>query len=128
MRITEFPLGMIPYLAIDRLSTLKQMDRKHGMVPIFDDQWVPWEWKEDLKFGKPTALVYWYPEYVDFLYEIALSGADFRSFLVGFNYENLRWFDLLFTEQAAKLDKLASKTLKLNHLNEATIKNGRFQA
>lgn len=130
MRITEFPLGEIPYLAIDRLTTLKMQNPNIGypIIPVFDDQWVPGkDWKEDIKSGRPTPLVYWYPQYADFLYEIAISGGFFREFLAGFHPTNITWFDRLFKEQADKLDKLATKTLKLNHLNEATIKNGRLK-
>lgn len=131
MKITEFPLGEIPYLAIDRLTTLKMQNPKptgHPIVPVFDDLWVPsQDWKSDLNSGKATPLVYWYPSYADFLYEIAMAGEDFRTFLTGFNHQNVLWFNRLFAEQADKLDKLAKKTLQLNHLNEATIKNGKLR-
>jgi hypothetical protein len=125
MKILEFPLGEIPYIAIDRLTTLKMSDPKMGWwVPLFDDHWTSSDMSQDLRSGRPTPLVYWYPSYADTLYDMSLEGQDFRKFLIGFHPENLRWFTVLFKEQVRKLDKLAAKNLKLNHLNEATIKNG----
>lgn len=126
MKITSFPLGEIPYRAIDRLSTIRGTVIT-GRLPIFDESWYPQEWKEDIKSGKPTPLVYWYPYYKDLLFDISLEGENFRDFLRGFHVYNSYYFDLIFVEVSNTLDKLAKTSLKLNHLNEITIKNGRMK-
>jgi hypothetical protein len=81
MKITEFRLGEIPFLAIDRLLDFKVFDPDIGMrIPLFDDGYLPAEsWLSEAgKKGRSqpeiaTAIVYWYPSYIDVLYHMALT-------------------------------------------------------
>jgi hypothetical protein len=117
MKITDLPLGEVPFLTIDRLVEKKK----------FDPDFVPGNWKEDLKTGRPTPLVYWYPQYIDFLYEIAMNGESHQQFLWDFNPYNWYWFPMLFKEVDGKLVKLANNSIRLNHLDETLITNGKVK-
>lgn len=127
MKITDLPLGEVPFLAIDRLMTSSNYDERYGKVPLFNPQFIPKTWIEDLKLGEPTALVYWYPQYIDYLYEIAMQGKNFKDFLIKHHARNEAWFLKIFPEVANKLERLASTSVKLNHLNETVIVNGRLK-
>lgn len=123
MKITDFPLGEVPYLAIDRLIETRIYDREKGYIHIFDSTWLPTKWLSDLMKGRPTPLVYWYPSYIDHLYSLALMGEQPLEFLNYLHKDNVIWFPRLFTEVHLKLNNL--RKIKLNHLNETQIQNGR---
>lgn len=127
MKVTDFPLGEIPYMAIERLTRLKVMDPDKGGVPIFDNTFIPSDMIKDLGTGKPTPLVYWYPDYIDMLYQVALNGGDYFEILKLYNFANALWFKTLFEEVDRKLLALSSKEIKKNHLEETSINNGRVR-
>lgn len=141
MKITEFRLGEIPFLAIDRLLDFKVYDPDTGRrVALFDDGYLPTEyWKEEAekKTRTPseiaTAVVYWYPTYIDHLYRMALpetwkdSGPRPSSWDNFLQVQEAYWFRKLFKETAHRLDKIENGKLKLNHVEEILIKNGRVK-
>lgn len=140
MKITEFRLGEIPFLAIDRLLDFKVFDPDIGRrVPLFDDGYLPAEsWLTEA--GKKarsqpeiaTAIVYWYPSYVDTLYQWALNmGPEVKGPTCSWDtyLQNLEayWFRRLFKEASDRLDKIQAGHLKLNHIDEILIKNGKVK-
>jgi hypothetical protein len=69
--------------------------------------------------GHLASLLYWYPYYIDTLYEYALDGIDFRIYFKG--TEMLEPFEYLFPQICSKLDKLKARGIKLNHLEEIAL-------
>jgi hypothetical protein len=123
MKITDLPLGEIPYLAVSRLMG----GNFHEPYRTFDINFLPNVWHEDIKAGLPTPLVYWYPQYIDFLYEIAMEGDDPMIFLNDFHKCNEELFREIFEEIHKKLVKLQSNSVRLNHLDELRISNGKVK-
>ena len=131
MKITDFRLGEIPYLAIDRLTTLKVYDADRGFkTPLFNEDWRPCHYLQDsIAMAKTDpdicmTLVYFYPEYIDHLYERAMLDLKWRGY---FRPKFLYWFEILFEEQVKRLDRIALKKYKLNHLDEIAIEGGKAQ-
>lgn len=106
--LTELPIGEIPYSAIQRGLKDEKYFRK----------FTPTHYRENLLQGHLAALLFWYPRYVDFLYEMAIDGKDYLRFFHTFAPEITEGFKYLFPELIKKLDKLKESTLKLNHLEE----------
>lgn len=106
--IMELPIGELPYSSIDR--ALKDEKYLRKFQPTF--------FRNDLVNGHLASLLYWYPHYIDNLYEYSLSGKDFRSFLTP---EMVEHFEYLFPRVCSKLDKLKVKGIKLNHLEEIAL-------
>lgn len=106
--IKDLPVGEVPYQAIHiALKDEKYMRR-----------FTPTHYRENLMQGHLAAIMYWYPYYVDYLYEIAIDGRDFREFYIRFPREICLGFETLFPDMVKKLDKLSKKTMKLNSLGE----------
>lgn len=108
--ISEFPIGEIPYTAINKAFGDEKYIRK--FVPTFP--------RNDMLQGHISALLYWYPFYIDELYNLALNKRDFRLYFKGTNLE--KDFEYLFSELCQKLDRLSKKEIKKNHLDEIIIK------
>ena len=140
MKITEFRLGEIPFLAIDRLLDYKVFDPDTGRrAPLFDDGYLPAEsWLSEAgKKGRSqpeiaTAVVYWYPSYIDHLYHMAIDMGRRKDgpSCMWDNYlqpMEAYWFRRLFKEASDRLDKIQAGNLKLNHVDEILIKNGKVK-
>lgn len=141
MKITEFRLGEIPFLAIDRLLDFKVFDPDIGRrMPLFDDGYLPAEsWPSEAgKKGRSqpeiaTAVVYWYPSYIDMLYSMAIDMGQRKANQPTCMWDNYLqpleayWFRRLFKEASERLDRLQKGDLKLNHVDEILIKNGKVR-
>jgi hypothetical protein len=139
VKITEFPLGEIPFLAVDRLLDYKVTNLEGNRVPLFDDGFLPADRflgeadkKKRSDSEVATALVYWYPTYIDTLYRWAMMSSDTEGTSPGSWHDFLQpveayWFRRIFKEAATTLDKIQSGETKLNHLDEVLIKNGKVK-
>lgn len=112
---TFFPLGEIPFY-----TYCKVLEELPSACYVF----VPSTMVEDLAIGSLNRLLYWYPVYVDKLYEMAEEGIDYKEYLDRFNSLNSFQFSILFEPTVKKLDKLIENKLKIksNHLNEMIVK------
>lgn len=86
---------------------------------------IPSTMQEDLKSGKIHAIVYWYPRLIQKLYLFSYDGLDFRGYLDALNEQNPYLFEELFVDTVKKLDTLREKNIKLNVLEEISVKNGK---
>ena len=107
-----FPLMEIPF---DAYSKLLDSHKKY-LVPF-----IPSKMEDDLMTGTYNTMVYWYPRYVLKLYDLAYEGLDFKIYLDALNTKNYFIFVELFSDTTKKLEKLAKKNVKLNHLGEIKI-------
>lgn len=131
MKITEFPLGEIPFMAIDRLLNYKVPADNGFKISLFDEDYLPsTTWLEELNIkGRSdseaaTAIVYWYPVYIDTLYTRAIAKLEWEVYL---QPTEAYWFRMLFKETATRLDKIASGNMRLNHVDEVLIKSGKVK-
>ncbi len=107
--ILELPVGEIPYTAIDRALKDEKYLRKFS--PTFA--------RNDMLQGHLASLLYWYPYYIDQLYELALEGIDFREY---FNRTEMKvHFEHLFPAVCIKLDRLRTRGVKTNHFQEVKL-------
>lgn len=109
--ISDLPAGEIPYTAI--VNALK--DEKYLR------RFKPTNYRNDLLLGHTGALLYWYTEYVDVLYDHAVNDEDFMVFFKHFPMEIREGFVFLFPEIMRKLNKVRKKLKKQNHLEEITL-------
>ena len=109
--VDNFPVGEIPFSAIQK--ALK--DEK------FFRRFTPTHYRADLLAGHSAALLYWYPHYIDFLYEFSINDKDFMLFFKPFPIEIKDGFVELFPEIIKKLKKLRQNVSKLNHLEELKL-------
>lgn len=107
--IMELPIGEIPYISIDRAFKDEKYLRK--FTPTYA--------KKDMLDGYLSALLYWYPYYIDQLYELSLEGVDYRRYFDGTNF--IEDFEYLFPQISNRLDKLRTKNIKTNHLGEIKL-------
>lgn len=118
MTVDMFPLGEIPYDAYSKLLTTHRSYLK---------PFVPSRMEEDLKSGEANALVYWYPNYILSLYDLASEGIPFEHYFRPINIQNYWLFIDLFVDTAKKLDKLTNNKIKDNILGESRIINGKLK-
>lgn len=118
MSLDMFPLMEVPF---DSYCLLMDV-YKSSLVPF-----VPSKMEEDLALGKINVLVYWYPRLVLKLYDMAYDGEEFREYLDYFNEHNSIFFETIFPSTVKKLDELKEKHVKLNHMDEVHIKNGKIK-
>ena len=107
--ILELPIGELPYIAIERASKDEKYLRK--FKPTFA--------RNDMMQGHLASLLYWYPYYIDQLYEYALDGIDFRNYFTG--TEMVEHFEYLFPSVCSRLDRLSKKKIKTNHFDEIAL-------
>lgn len=107
--ITELPIGEVPYIAIERALRDEKYLRKFS--PTFA--------RNDMLQGHLSSLLYWYPYYIDQLYDLTLDGIDFRNYFKG--TEMLPHFEYLFPQLCFRLDRLRVKGLKTNHFQEIKL-------
>jgi hypothetical protein len=89
--------------------------------------YVPTKMEDDLRSGKLNAIIYWYPKLIQVLYLLSHDGNDFRGYLETLNPENLLLFEEIFEETTKKLDTLREKNIKINHLEEISVRNGKLK-
>lgn len=107
--ILELPIGEVPYTAIDK--ALKDEKYLRKFQPTYA--------RNDMVNGHLASLLYWYPYYIDELYDHALRGVDFRKYFVGTDMEE--HFEFLFPSVCKKLDRIVEKGIKVNHLDEIKL-------
>ena len=107
--ILDLPIGEIPYVSIHR--ALKDEKYLRKFQPTFA--------RNDMMQGHLASLLYWYPYYIDQLYEYAVEGMDFRIYFKG--TEMLEHFEFLFPQICSKLDKISRKGIKTNHFDEIAL-------
>ena len=107
--ILELPIGEVPYVGIAKALEEEKYLRKFS--PTFP--------RNDFLHGHLAALLYWYPHYINDLYEYALKGANFRDYFNG--TEMADHFVHLFPQVTIRLDRLRTKGLKTNHLDEIKL-------
>lgn len=110
--VDSLPVGDIPYSAIHK--ALKNEKYFRLFTPTYC--------RNDLKAGHLSALLYWYPKYIDQLYDLAVSGEDFMLYFNGLPIEIIEAFDYLFPETKKRLDKAKEYAVKLTELEEIKIK------
>jgi hypothetical protein len=112
-KLEELPIGEVSYMTIQRALQDEKYMRKFR--PSF--------YRENLLQGHHSALIYWYPHYVNELYEIAVNRGEFRRFFDKFPPHIKTSFEILFIELCKRLDKIKLSGLKLNHLEEIKFKS-----
>ena len=106
--INELPVGEIPFTAIQ--NAIKKQEYLLKFTPT--------NYREDFLVGHTGALLYWYPEYIDILYELSINDQEFMLFFKPFPTEIRDGFVYLFPEVKRRLNKIRKKFSKLNHLEE----------
>lgn len=112
-----YPLMELPFDAYCKLLDFYRDSLVH---------FIPSRMEEDLKTGKINAIVYWYPRLIQVLYNFSYEGLDFRGYLNVLNEQNPYLFEEIFADTVKKLDTLREKNIKINHLEEISVKNGKF--
>jgi hypothetical protein len=107
--VLELPVGEVPYTAIDRALRDERYLRK--FTPSYA--------RNDMMQGHLASLLYWYPFYIDQLYDFSLEGVDFRVYFKNTNM--LEHFEYLFPQICKKLDRLRLNGIKTNHFNEIAL-------
>lgn len=107
--IDELPIGELPYNAIQKALRNEEYFRK----------FTPTYCRNDLMIGHKSALLYWYPYYVDTLYELSSKGMEYSIFFNGIGGDMLSHFTYLFPDTIIKLNKVLK--LKKNHLDEVGL-------
>jgi hypothetical protein len=108
-----YPLDEIPYKAYLRIIT----KFKHVL-----QKFNPTNMEDDLKLGSSSALIFWYPDLVNKLFELQSSGKDYKEYLDSLHPYNYYFFTSIFYEDSVKLDLIKDKKIKNNSLNETIIK------
>lgn len=106
-KVDDFKVGEIPFSAIHLGLQKEKYFRKFR----------PSGWNKDLKSGIPAAVLYWYPSYIDCLFEFAVYKKDFRIFFLSFPPSVLEDFEYLFPDIVKKLESIPKEN-KTNHLGE----------
>jgi hypothetical protein len=106
--VDNLPIGEIPFSAIQRALKDEKYLRR----------FVPTHYRNDLLNGHTGALLYWYPNYIDYLYELTMAGQDWMLFFKPFPPHIRDEFVELFPEIIKKLVKLRKNLNKLNHFEE----------
>lgn len=128
MKITDFPLGEIPYTAISLLTDDKEFRYGDRMLRLFDPYFEPSTMSEDLRFGKPTPLVYWYPHYIDgVVHSVAEYCNDPEEVLNAYHPDTAMWFKYFFPDIWKVLNGAYNNSIKSNHLNEVQIIKGKLK-
>lgn len=109
--ISDLPTGEIPYTAIINAIKAEEYLRK----------FTPTNYRDDFNDYHLAALLYWYPEYITKLYDLAVSGDNFMSFFKPFPPEIRDGFVYLFPEVMLKLKKVKKKISRVNHFEEIKI-------
>jgi hypothetical protein len=110
--LTQLPVGEIPYSTIQR--ALKDEKYLRKFEPTFC--------RNDLLRGNLSALLYWYPNYVEQLYALSVEGHSYMSYFNGLPSVVVEAFNYLFPELIKKLDKAKELAVKLTVLDEIKIK------
>lgn len=110
--VIEMPVGEIPFSVINR--ALKHEKYFRRFTPTFC--------RKDLLQGHLAALLYWYPYYVEQLYELASEGKDFKLFFGGLPSVIIESFDYLFPELIKRLELAKEVAVNLTALEEIKIK------
>jgi hypothetical protein len=109
--IDNLPIGEIPFSTIQRAIKDEKYLRKFS----------PTHYRNDLLIGHPSALLYWYPHYIDYLYEFAIADKDFMIFFKPFPAHIKDDFIELFPEVVKKLHKLRKNINRINHFEEIKL-------
>lgn len=109
--LSELPIGEIPYTAIE--NALQD--------EIYFRKFQPTNYRDDLASGTLASLLYWYPEYINILYEYAVDDKDFMLFFKPFPTEIRDGFVFLYPEVMKKLKKVRRKVRTTNHFDEIKI-------
>lgn len=114
LTISDFPSG-IPATALLKLE-------RQG----FPEDWRPTNMQQDLRTGNKWCVVWWYPQYVDYLFQVAHRGENHLNYLWKINYGCKFFFPKFFPETEEKLKKIRMQ-FKKNHLDEIVVKNGKVK-
>ena len=95
--INDMPVGEIPYSAFSK--ALKD--------EIYFRRFDPTFYRNDLLHGHKSALLYWYPYYIDYLNDRLIKHDDDVCIII--------------PQLCNKLDRLKTTTFKLNHLDEIEL-------
>jgi hypothetical protein len=109
--IEQLPIGELPYTAIHRALGDEKYLRSFS----------PTYCRNDLAQGHLSALLYWYPNYIEQMYELAVDGFDYMAYFNRLPIEIIEGFKLLFPESIKKLEKARRLALDLNSLEEIKI-------
>lgn len=109
--VENFPIGEIPFSTIQRAIKDERFLRKFS----------PTHYRNDLLSGHSSALLYWYPYYIDYLYEFAISDKDFMIFFKPFPSHIKDDFVELFPDIIKKLHRLRKNISKINHFEELNL-------
>lgn len=109
--VENLPIGEIPFSAIQRAIKDEKYLRR----------FIPTHYRNDLLNGHTAALLYWYPKYIDYLYELTMAGEDWMLFFKPFPQNIRDGFVELFPEIIKKLVRLRKNLSKLNHLEEMKL-------
>jgi hypothetical protein len=110
--LEELAVGEIPYSAIQRALRDEKYMRK--FTPTFC--------RNDLLRGHLSALLYWYPFYINNLYELASDGYDPLDYFKGIPWNAREEFEYLMGETVLKLKKLQRLNERNNHLDEVKFR------
>lgn len=114
--ISDLPTGDLPYSAIDRALKDEKYLRKYTPVAM----------RTDLTYLHYPALLIYYPDYIDTLYDLAAEGLDYMSFFHTYPTEITEAFNYLFPEAIKKLERVKQSKLKLTTLEETKFKKRRI--
>lgn len=110
---TFYPLGQIPFESYCLL-----LDKHMEKLVTF----IPYTMEHDLKGNTEFhKVVYWYPVYVNKLFELAAEGGDFLGWLRALSPYNVRYFVEIFPTTLKKLDKIKEEKLKKNLHGETIV-------
>jgi hypothetical protein len=109
--IEQLPIGDLPYMSIQRAL------KNEAYLRIFP----PTYCRNDLAKGYLAALLYWYPSYLEQLYELAVEGRDYMVYFNRLPIGIIEGFKHLFPETIKRLDKAKRLAIDLNSLEEIKI-------
>lgn len=109
--VEQLPIGELPYSSIHKALRHEKYFRR--FTPTFC--------RNDLLQGNLAALLYWYPNYIDQLYQFASEGKDYMMYFRGLPTEIIEAFDYLFPELKKRLDRVKETSLDLTVLEEFKI-------
>lgn len=113
--VSQLPVGEMPFSAVNKALKDERYLRK--FKPTF--------YRENLLQGHLSALLYWYPSYIDLLFKMAIDG-DYGAFFKPFPFEIFEGFKYLFPEVCEMLDNILENKIRSNHLDETKF-NKKFK-
>jgi hypothetical protein len=110
-----FPLNEVPFQTVVLVTT-------PSGLRAYCKKFRPATMEVDLAIGGGNRLLYWYPKFVDKLYELAAQGKDYNEWLNLGHINNPHLFSVMFPSTKRNLDKILEGKLKSNLLSEIRVK------